>query len=110
MSAPNQNGPGRRDGPAASSHGAKSDERKSFGGDIAWRELRAPPSHDAVPEPPRAPAPRVALAPMVRLAATTVFAAFAVFLLVRSLTKNGGDASWSGTSGTQVMREVLTGS
>jgi hypothetical protein len=94
----------------ALTHSAKSEERKSFDGDIAWRELRARPSRDSVAEPPRAPAPRFAFAPTARLAATTVFAAFAVFLLVRSVTKNSGDASWSQTSGTQVMREVLTGS
>jgi hypothetical protein len=91
-------------------HGTKSEESKSFDGDIAWRELRARPSRDSVAEPPRAPAPRFAFAPTARLAATTAFAAFAVFLLVRSVTKNAGDGSWTQTSGTQVMREVLTGS
>jgi hypothetical protein len=106
MSAPNQGGPGRRGGHAA----PEAEQRTSFEGDVAWRELRARPSRDSVPEPPPASTRRFEFAPTARLAATTVFAAFAVFLLVRSVTKEGGDAFWSRTSGTQVMREVLTGS
>jgi hypothetical protein len=93
--APDEASPRRRRRDVAASEDA------SFEGDVAWRDLRARPATDGVPQPPSRPAARslvrLVFSPTGRLIAASAFAVSAVMLLLVSVTPGAWRGVLTGT-------------